>query len=237
MKNRDAKSYYNEFSSWYENNRHHGYHAMLDELELNIITPYAKNADILEIGCGTGLIMNGLKEHAKSITGLDISKGMIAKARQRGFTTLLGSATDLPFKNNHFVLVYSYKVLAHVPDIKTAMEEMSRVLKPGGIMVAEFYNAISLRHLAKAVAKPGKISKNTTEDSMYTRWDTPRQIESYIPFGTTLKKWQGVRVFTPSAGIYNFPLFTPLLKRAENWAVSSPFAKFAGFIIAVCQKS
>ncbi len=136
MNESNTKQYYIDFSKWYENERHHGYHAMLDRLELDILLPLAENRDILEVGCGTGLIMRGLEDTAKSMVGLDISPGMLEEARRRGFNVVEGNAEELPFEDESFDLVYSYKVLAHVPGIEKALREMARVLRPGAHMVA-----------------------------------------------------------------------------------------------------
>ena len=228
--------YYDEFSDWYELERHHGYHAMLDRLELDVVRPLAKGKDVLEVGAGTGLIMEGLKESANRQVGLDISSGMLKAAVGRGFEVVQGSATDLPFENEQFDLAYSFKVLAHVPDIKEALQEMSRVLRPGGYLVAEFYNAYSIRRLAKLLGGPGKISEQSTEAEVYTRWDTPDEIESYLPGDVTFEGWRGVRVFTPAAVAFKVPLAETVLPKLEAMALASPLARFGGFLIAVCRK-
>jgi ubiquinone/menaquinone biosynthesis C-methylase UbiE len=232
----DAKGYYDDFSGWYERKRHHGYHAMLDDLELGIVRALAGGKEVLEVGCGTGLIMRGLDGRAKRLVGVDISPGMLAEARRRGFDVFEGKAEKLPFADESFDLAYSFKVLAHVPDIELALREMARVLRPGGHLVAEFYNSLSLRHLAKRVARPGKISDNRTEAEMFTRWDTPRQITSYLPPGLVFEGWRGVRVLTPSAFIHDVPFVGSLVARAERAAMRSPLARFGGFLVAICRK-
>jgi SAM-dependent methyltransferase len=237
MTHSDNKNYYDDFSGWYERERHHGYHAMLDDLELDILRPMAAGAEVLEVGCGTGLIMRGLADTARRLAGVDISPGMLAEARRRGFDVVEGDAQRLPFADETFDLAYSFKVLAHVPDIRLAMREMARVLRPGGRLVAEFYNALSLRRLAKRIGRPGRISADRTEAEVFTRWDTPRQVRGYIPSGMTFEGWRGVRVFTPAAKVFNLPVAGAVLSAAERRAVSSPLARFGGFLIAVCRKS
>jgi ubiquinone/menaquinone biosynthesis C-methylase UbiE len=236
MNNKAGQDYYDDFAATYEDERHRGYHAMLDELELEIVRPLAKEARVLEIGAGTGLIMNGLRDTAKHLTGIDISKGMLQKATDRGFQVTQASATELPFQNEQFELVYSFKVLAHVPNIRKALSEMARVLRPGGKLVAEFYNANSLRNLSKRLAGPGKISTQRTEADMYTRWDTPQTIQTYLPPEVTFETWKGIRIFTPAAFFHKIPLLAPALQIIEKQAMTSPLASFGGFLVAVCQK-
>jgi ubiquinone/menaquinone biosynthesis C-methylase UbiE len=233
----DNKSYYDDFAGWYEKERHHGYHAMLDRLEAGIVEPLARGREVLEVGCGTGLILKRLAGVARRLTGLDLSRGMLAEARRRGFPVTEGSATDLPFADGSFDLAFSFKVLPHVPDIRRALAEMARVVRPGGYVVAEFYNRLSLRRLAKALGGPGRISAARTEAEVFTRWDTPREAREHLPAGLTVERWRGVRVFTPSAALFEVPGVAAVLDRAEGWAVDGPLARFGGFLVAVCRKN
>ena len=231
-----AKTYYDDFSDWYENERSRGYHAMLDDLEVGLAEPFARGSDILEMGCGTGLIMRRLAPLAHSAKGIDISEGMIQLAQERGLDVQLGSVTDLPFEDEQFDLVYSFKVLAHVPDIGKALTEAARVTRPGGHMLLEFYNPFSIRYAAKRIAGPQKISDTRTEADMYTRWDSPLVIPRILPPDVELVGYRGVRVFTPAAFVHRVPVLGAALRRAESIAVDSPLRYFGGFLVAVLQK-
>jgi ubiquinone/menaquinone biosynthesis C-methylase UbiE len=236
VKNKDTIDYYDDFSGWYERERGHGYHAMLDKLELEVISPFATDKAVLEVGAGTGLILEGLGDAPKQKMGIDISSGMLEKARARGFDVVQGSATDLPFDDASFDLTFSFKVLSHIPEIEKALAEMARVLRPGGHLVAEFYNAHSIRRLAKQLGGPGRISESRTEAEVFTRWDTPEEIMSYLPASVTFEGWRGVRVLTPAAAAFKFPLAGKILPFIEEKMLTSRFAKYGGFLIAVCQK-
>jgi ubiquinone/menaquinone biosynthesis C-methylase UbiE len=151
-----ARAYYDDFSTGYERERHHGYHALLDELELGVAVPFARGRDLLEVGCGTGLILSRLAEVARRAEGVDLSPGMLEKARSRGLTVHEASATELPYPDASFDTVLSFKVLAHVPDVRLALAEMARVCRPGGRVLAELYNPWSLRFLAKRPRVPAR---------------------------------------------------------------------------------
>ena len=237
MKNDETISYYDDFSGWYERERGHGYHAMIDKLELDVIRPLAAGKTVLEVGAGTGLILEGLGDVPSKKTGVDISAGMLAKARARGLDVIQGSATDLPFEDGTFDLAFSFKVLAHVPDIRKALSEMARVLRPGGYLAAEFYNSRSIRRLAKRLGGPGHISENRTEAEVFTRWDTPEEILGYLPDSVTFEGWRGVRVVTPAAAAFKLPLAGKVLPVIEKLALTSRAAKYGGFLIAVCRKN
>ena len=80
----DNESYYDEFADWYERDRHRGYHRMLDDLEVETVKRYGAGTDVLEAGCGTGLILHRTAEFARSAVGIDLSSGMLKRARERG---------------------------------------------------------------------------------------------------------------------------------------------------------
>ena len=233
---RDNRAYYDDFSTGYERERGYGYHQLLDELEMSVVAPMAAGARVLEVGCGTGLILGRLARHARTACGIDLSPGMLRGARERGLDVVLASATQLPFASNSFDLVCSFKVLAHVPDIRSALAEITRVTRPGGRMALEFYNPWSLRYLAKRIAGPQPISDGRTEADVYTRWDSPRAIASLFPADVELEGVRGVRVVTPAAFAHRVPLLRDALRHAERAALASPLRFFGGFLIALARK-
>jgi ubiquinone/menaquinone biosynthesis C-methylase UbiE len=230
------RAYYDDFSGGYERERARGYHRMLDELEMQIVAPLAQGRRVLEVGCGTGLILERIARHASLARGIDLSPGMLRTARARGLDVVLASATSLPFADASFDLVCSFKVLAHVPDIQKALSEASRVTRPGGHMILEFYNPWSLRYLAKRIAGPRPISDGRTEADVFTRWDSPPAIRRHLPRGVELVGFRGVRVLTPAAFVHRVPLLRDVLARMEQRAVASPLRYFGGFLIAIARK-
>jgi SAM-dependent methyltransferase len=99
--------------------------------------------NLLDVGCGTGFYFPLLKEHAESITGIDVCGPMLEEARKLIREKKLAncqvqecSALDLPFEDNTMDIVHSWDFLHHVPDVPKAISEISRVLKPGGRYVA-----------------------------------------------------------------------------------------------------
>lgn len=231
-----SRAYYDDFSTAYERERHHGYHALLDELELAIALPYARGREALEVGCGTGLILERVAAQASHATGVDLSPGMLELARKRGLDVHEASATALPFKDASFDVVYSFKVLAHVPEIERALAEMARVCRPGGHVLAELYNPWSLRYLAKKLAGPGKISDGRSEADVYTRWDKPTAIQRLLPPELESLGVRGLRVLTPAAFVHKLPLVGELLSKAERAVTASPLRWFGGFLVVIARK-
>ncbi|MCU0661432.1 MAG: class I SAM-dependent methyltransferase [Myxococcota bacterium] len=239
MNDAHARRYYDDFSSWYEKQRHHGYHAMLDDLETSLIAPHCEGRQVLEVGCGTGLIMErlaGAKASPSRLLGVDLSMGMVRKARERGHGVVQGSATALPFGDERFDVAYSVKVLAHVPDIRAALSEMARVLRPGGLLIAELYNRHSVRYLAKRLTRPGRISESRDESEVFTRWDSPSEAASYLPADVALEAFYGVRVLTPSAALLRLPVVREVMPKVERLASRSRLGRFGGFLVMVARK-
>jgi len=161
---------------------------------------------------------------------------MLRAAKGRGLDVVLGSATCLPYADASFDLVCSFKVLAHVQDIALALEEISRVTRPGGTLALEFYNPWSLRYVAKRLAGPQPISDGRTEADVFTRWDSPLAIRKLLPESVELVEFRGVRVLTPAAFVHKVPLVSRALSIAEHRVVASPLRYFGGFLIAIARK-
>src|SRR4051795_688140 len=89
----ETKGYYDRFSDTYEKHRHHGYHRLIDELELELIRRYGEGRDVLEAGCGTGLLLREAAGFARSAVGVDLSRGMLGPAQQRALRVVQGSLT------------------------------------------------------------------------------------------------------------------------------------------------
>src|SRR3954463_1308828 len=187
-----TQSYYDRFSETYERERHHGYHRLIDELELELVRRYGEGRDVLEAGCGTGLLLRETAGFARSAVGLDLSRGMLSSARQRGLRVVQGSLTDVPLPTGSLDLVYSMKVLAHVPPIREAVAELARVVRPGGHLLLEFYNPWSLRYLAKRLGGPAPIPDGTTDRDVYPRYDTLSSARSSLPPPLELVAVRGV---------------------------------------------
>ena len=124
------------------------------------LTPYlvdfakfseGKDKDVLEIGTGMGADhAEWAKSEPKSLTGIDLTPRAIEHTKKR--FELLGLNSDLktadaeqlPFENESFDLVYSFGVLHHSPNTPQAVDEIFRVLRPGGVTKIMIYHKCSL---------------------------------------------------------------------------------------------
>ncbi len=234
------KSYYDAFSLRYESRRGvndpGGYHELLDALEADFVHRFGVGRDVLEVGCGTGLVLERIREFARSAKGLDLSPGMLEKARARGLDVVEGSATELPFDDESFDVTCSFKVLAHIRDIDRALAEMARVTRRGGVLLAEFYNPNSLRGLVKRFGPAGAVAENAHEGHVFTRYDSPGDVRRRVPPGCDLIDARGVRIAIPTAMLMRGPLTRRLFWRVERLLCDSPLRVYGGFYIAAIAK-
>jgi SAM-dependent methyltransferase len=233
----DTRSYYDDFAAGYEAQRRpndpHGYHALIDDLEIELVRRYAVGKDVLECGCGTGLLLERIRGFARHATGIDLSPGMLEKARARGLDVREASVTDIPFPDGTFDVTCSFKVLAHVEAVERAFAEMVRVTRSGGVVLAELYNPFSLRGLAKRLGPAGRISATARENAVYTRFDAPWAVARYVPAGARIEARWGVRIVTPFAGAMRVPGVRAVLSAIEHRLAPTRAAYFAGFHIVV----
>ena len=95
--------------------------------------------DVLEIGVGMGADhLRWARSNPNSLTGIDLTERAIAFTQQRLATEGMHSklqtadAEHLPFDDDSFDIVYSWGVLHHTPNTQNAVDEVRRVLRPGG---------------------------------------------------------------------------------------------------------
>jgi SAM-dependent methyltransferase len=235
-----TRAYYDEFAERYEARRDgrdpSGYHDLVDDLEVGFVERFGAGRDVLEVGCGTGLLLRRIAGFARSASGVDLSPGMLERARARGLDVREGSATSLPYEDARFDVACSFKVLAHVREIHLALREMARVVRPGGHILAELYNPVSFRGLAKRLGPAGAISDRRDESAVYTRFDPPWRIGALAPPGTRLVASRGVRIVTPAAAALRVPVLGSALRRAERALCDTPLAYLGGFWIAALRK-
>ena len=108
---------------------------------LNTLQPGADER-ILEIGPGTGYYALDVATAAGTLDIFDIQREMLdhtmRRARERGLANILateGDAQELPYPDSSFDKVYLVTVLGEIPDQHKALQEIARVLKPGGTLV------------------------------------------------------------------------------------------------------
>jgi malonyl-CoA O-methyltransferase len=132
---------------------------------LRFFAPVASDR-ILDVGCGKGRYARVLLQQNPDarITGLDISEQMLRSA-PAGINKISAIMTDLPFASGSFDGIYATESLEHAVDIERAIEEMCRVIRPGG----------KLAIIDKNAEHWGKLKTPAWE-----RWFVRRELEKLL---------------------------------------------------------
>ncbi|WP_299207861.1 class I SAM-dependent methyltransferase [uncultured Tateyamaria sp.] len=105
---------------------------VLDVPMLDRVHAFAPRA-LLDLGCGEGRFCRLLADNVETLVGLDPSKALLSRARELGGAQFVhGRAEALPFERATFDMVVSYLSLLDIEGIEAALDEVRRVLRPGG---------------------------------------------------------------------------------------------------------
>ena len=171
-----------------------------------------RGLNILDVGTGPGFLALILAEMGHTITGVDISRGMIEKAQNNA--KMMGLEADfrhadaerLPFEDESFDFLVNWHLLWTLPNPKETIEEWARVLKPEGAIVAIdgawFDPALSTR-LRRCVSKAVTFAFDKKIPSFYSVFgEYYNPIRHELPlFGDT--KPQRICTLFEEAGLSN----------------------------------
>lgn len=159
--------------------------------------PSNKENVVLDLGCGNGLSTNYIK--GKFVVGLDLSQVQMvrAKKRFRKINYVVGNASKLPFKSNTFDLVVAINLLHHITDSEKVLNEVYRVLKPGGKLLTvdpNLYNPIGF--IGRGIVMKFKLKKLLPTIPQFALGEDERQFtkaEYYRMFGKS--KFKSFKIF------------------------------------------
>lgn len=133
---------------------------------------------LLDVGCGGGLLSEQFAKIGCVVTGVDRSIPTLAAAKEHAEKSGLsieyveGNAENLPFQPQQFDIVCCCDVLEHVDDLDTVIEEISQVLKPGGVF---FFDTINRTLISKI------LTIKVAQDWCLTRF-VPRDVHVWEKF-------------------------------------------------------
>jgi ubiquinone/menaquinone biosynthesis C-methylase UbiE len=111
---------------------------------LRVVQPGAR---VLDLGCGAAPVLSALRQHGVVCMGLDYAPDMLDYARDRlqarGLETsnlLLGDCRRLPFRTASFDVVVCLGVISYVEEKEHVLQEIRRILKPGGTVIISCRN-------------------------------------------------------------------------------------------------
>jgi ubiquinone/menaquinone biosynthesis C-methylase UbiE len=128
----------NEYETMFRVEETHWWYRALHRLIFQVLEselPDWRDKRILDVGCGTGAILQRLGNPAKNV-GIDLAPEAVSFSKQRGLNNVRqGDICALPFSDASFDAVICSSVLYHqwVANVEGAVREMQRVLCPGGV--------------------------------------------------------------------------------------------------------
>jgi ubiquinone/menaquinone biosynthesis C-methylase UbiE len=171
---------------------------------------------ILECGCGTGRIAIELAKAGADVHGIDTSEEMLNKTKIKaeglGLSISLkkGDIESIPYASETFDVVYTMHVLMHLPNYHKAIDEMYRVLAPGGILIADFPNKLSPGYAISVAVNP-KIERT----HLFSKSVLENELRDYTPL---IKGW-----FSYPRTLFKVPIFGrifPFLERVLPFPIS-----------------
>lgn len=143
---RKCKTLYTPYSPWYSSQYFYlGYYLKDEEVKppafvktrLEEITaafaPYRQANRLLDIGCGAGSLLEAARKHGWQAQGLDVSSHAAKRVRELGFEVFEGELQEAAYPSQHFDVVTAAELLEHIPDPRTLVREVARILRPGGL--------------------------------------------------------------------------------------------------------
>lgn len=142
------RDYYDKVAEDYRQNERYAYSDQIVRDVLRVLKQYSfslkERKKFLDFGCGSGFLSEIVHEHKlfESSLGVDISTSQVElfnkKFHSDKFKAVIADITRLPCGDNTFDMAGCYSVLHHIVDYEKVVEEVTRVLKPNGILYVDF---------------------------------------------------------------------------------------------------
>lgn len=171
--------------------------ALMDQLVSRLVEALPREGTCLEIGIGTGRIALPLIQSGIRVVGVDISAEMLRRLREKAgdVPVAIADATRLPFADRTFHSAIASHVLHLIPAWKAAVDELARVVVPGGIVLAsrsgdtgaDWHRAVRRRFFDEAGNPPwppGIDRIAQLDDEMRARGAAVRKIDDVRTEGT-----------------------------------------------------
>jgi 2-polyprenyl-6-hydroxyphenyl methylase/3-demethylubiquinone-9 3-methyltransferase len=133
---------------------------------------------VLDLGCGGGFMSEALAKRGATVIGVDPSEAAIAAAQAHAdaegvaIDYRVGSGEAIPLPDAHADCVVCVDVLEHVADLEAVLDEVARVLKPGGLFLFDTINrtplaALVIVHLGESVL--GLLPRGTHDPAKFIK--------------------------------------------------------------------
>ena len=136
---------------------------------------WVNNKTVLNLGAGTGDDTFPISKKAKEVIGIDFSPEMIKQANKRNkhknVRFIEANILKMPFRDKVFDIAYSISTLYYIKELKEALQEIHRVLKPKGKALIEIGNSLSINSIWDKLMFPVPQFHHTPTQAMQTIFD------------------------------------------------------------------
>lgn len=205
-----------------------------------------KQLTVLDYGCSNGIITNSIAKYCKIATGIDVDKIAITIAKKKfnskNTSFRLTSDERIPFRDNSFDLVICNQVYSYVENSELMIDEIHRIIKPGGIclftgdnllrLIEPLYNLPLIRLLPrKIVVALLKLlgHKNIYIGEYKTYWGLKKLVCKFIVNDYTIKILKSPRKFKYK----KLEKYSPILSIIPNFILKfvEPFSPSFVFLL------
>lgn len=166
---------------------------------------FATGGRLLEIGCSTGEML-AAAHSSFVVTGVEADAASSSTARACGLECVSGTLFDAGFPDEHFDVAALYHVIEHLPSPRHALDELHRILRPGGWLVIETPNIDTLWFRLLGA----RWRQFIPDHRFFFAPETLRRLLTRTGFEThelrTVGKAMSVRLFVSRLGRYHRPL-------------------------------
>jgi 2-polyprenyl-6-hydroxyphenyl methylase/3-demethylubiquinone-9 3-methyltransferase len=139
------------------------------------VPPASRSGAVLvDIGCGAGLLAPHVAGKGYRHVGVDVTRSALEQAADHGVDAVLGDASRVPLADGCADVVCAGEVLEHVVDLRGTVAEACRVLRPGGLFVADTLNATAISRFVVVTlgeSVPGGAPRGIHDPNLFV---TPR---------------------------------------------------------------
>lgn len=108
--------------------------------------PASIRGHLLEIGCGSGLLMQRMRKLGWMVEGVDLDPKAVQQAKTKGLSVFAGEIEARKYRDNSFDAIVMSHVIEHVPNPLVLIQECHRILRPEGRLIVVTPNAESWGH-------------------------------------------------------------------------------------------
>ena len=134
--------------------------------------------NVLDIGCGLGILLEKLKNEKKcAVQGIDISQTAIIKVKEKGLSGMVAKVPPIPLPSNTFDTVIATELLEHIANPVELVREMIRIIKPGGSIIVTVPNNALYPHTERDHVR---VFNQDTLSMLFRKFESIKTVELFV---------------------------------------------------------